>query len=387
VKILRPLLIAIGLIASGFLLFWMTGQGPEPVYKDKLVFDLVQQMLSPDPAVRDEATVGLRAAGAKAVPELIRLLETKDSAWREQIWQQSRRFSGPVRRAILKRIQIPGNSGTRRVAAHALTIIGPEASQAVPALVRALYDPSQEVHYQSAQALGHVGYPAVPAIAPLAKDTNSLVRLAAIRILGDIRSGSSASVSAVVSALDDEDHAVQLAAVRSLGQIGSAGWQESGLPDASTASDRDPSNGSRAGIMASLERAIPLLCRFAHQSGPEERVDALRTLYEIRAADERVIEACSLSLEDPSPNVRLTALRVLGRAYTNAAPAVPVLIRCLADEIPENRAWAARVLGRIGAPAKSSTTFLEDLQNDTDPMVRTTATEALKRIAVAVELP
>ncbi len=116
---------------------------------------------------------------------------------------------------------------TRRSAAAALALRGPEAAPAVPALVRALRDP--DVRLVALRALGAIGpeaASAVPAVAAQARLSDAFMRLGATYALGGI---GPAAIEPLRRALQDDSPAVVLAAGQGLGKMGAAA--EPAVPD------------------------------------------------------------------------------------------------------------------------------------------------------------
>ena len=122
-------------------------------YEGKTVAELEQMLHDPDPAVKVQGSFGLSRLGPEArdaVPALITCLQ--------------------------------GETLVRENAALALGAIGPDAKEAVPALIRLLSDPEWTVRRQAATALGQIGpdaKEAVNALDKLRNDKDRLVRKAA----------------------------------------------------------------------------------------------------------------------------------------------------------------------------------------------------------------
>jgi HEAT repeat protein len=68
------------------------------------------------------------------------------------------------------------DSNARRYAASALGGIGPEAKEAVPALITTLKDQNVDVRRYAASVLGEIGPPAVPELIAALKDQDAEVR-------------------------------------------------------------------------------------------------------------------------------------------------------------------------------------------------------------------
>ena len=97
----------------------------------------------------------------------------------------------------------------RAVAAGALGKLGPEASEAIPALTRALADPEAYVRQEVAKALGEIGPEAVPALILALKDESGGVREAAVKALGAIGPEAEEAVPALIRIMEQAEHDYQ----------------------------------------------------------------------------------------------------------------------------------------------------------------------------------
>jgi HEAT repeat protein len=135
-------------------LVFVAGCGHKPPYEGRSVADLQKMLDDPNPTVRVQGAQGLSLHGPEArpaVPALIKTLQSPDALLRTQ-------------------------------SALALGAVGPDAREAVPALTAALDDPEWSVRRQAALALGQIGPGARPAAPTLHRlqqsDPNGLVRKA-----------------------------------------------------------------------------------------------------------------------------------------------------------------------------------------------------------------
>ena len=130
------------------------GCARKPPYEGRTVAELEKMLDDPSPTVRVQGAQGLSLHGPEArpaVPALTQALRSSDALLRTQ-------------------------------AALALGAVGPEASESVPDLTTCLNDPEWSVRRQAALALGAIG-PDARAAVPLlrrlqAGDPNGLVRKA-----------------------------------------------------------------------------------------------------------------------------------------------------------------------------------------------------------------
>jgi len=175
----------------------------DPTATPSLVPILVEALRDSDPTRGFHRVLAAQLLGnigppaASGVPALVEALQPKDDT--------------------------AANEGLRQEAANALGRIGPlGASEAVPALARALKDVSPVVREVAAQSLRHVGPDAGRAVTELAEalaDDSNLVRLHAAEALGELGPSARAATSALRRALEDENSYVRTAAGAALARI------------------------------------------------------------------------------------------------------------------------------------------------------------------------
>ena len=127
--------------------------------------------------------------------------------------------------ALVRRLDFrPDDQGenTNAALAPAASALGRIGLPAVPALLEALKDPEKK--YGAIDALGDVGASAadrsVPALIPLARDPDSIVRGGVVSALGHMGPRAQDAVPALVDALNDESDSVRLNAIWALAGIG-----------------------------------------------------------------------------------------------------------------------------------------------------------------------
>jgi HEAT repeat protein len=247
------------------------------------------------------------------------------------------------------------DADVRRYAADALGEIGPEAKVAVPALIAALNDQDIVVRSSAAEALGKIGPEAkevVPALIAALKDQKVLVRSSAVHALGKIGPEAKEAAPALSAALNDQDAVVSLFAAEALGKIG---------PEA--------------------KEVVPALIAALKAQGMLVRRHAAEALGKIGPEAKEAIPALSDALKDQNADVRRSAAAALGRIGKEAAPA---LIAALKDQNADVRRNAAFALGQIGAEAKEAVPALSDALKDQNADVRRSAAAALGQIATAL---
>ena len=203
----------------------------------------------------------------------------------------------------------------RNAAAEALGNMGKGAASAVPALVELLkktdMDALQEMRdwprpgergpslSGPVLALRRIGKPAVPAVVPLLKSDQAIVRYQAAAVLSGMRPGDAASA----------------------------------LPQIQAAMDAE--RGLTTGEMQTFEE---LVAATLNQGGDAEKIVA--GIMELLKSDDKY--------------VRFRSVRLLVRIGRKAAPAVPKLIELLDDEFAPTQSAAIAALSAIGPAAKSA---------------------------------
>ncbi len=131
-------------------------------------------------------------------------------------------FGGSGGTAALKSITSTSGGQVRASAAEALGKIGPDAVDATPALVAALYDPGENVRASAAEALGKIGpaaAAAAPALLAALYDRDKNVRASAAEALGKIGPAAAPTAPDLVTALHDPDKNVRASAAEALDKI------------------------------------------------------------------------------------------------------------------------------------------------------------------------
>ena len=347
-------------------------------------------LADPDPVVRARAALAVgRLQDSTSVPALLPLLADKvASVRREAAFALGQVGHASARVALEKALGDP-DAATADDAAEALGKLGDKAAtpkllpllrsgsstrkqrtcealwrladtSAAGALIAAIRDKDPAVRWRMVYALEKLVLPArvVPAVTPLLRDPDPLVRAHAARTLG--REKSALATGALLSTLDDSEPAVVVNAVRALQGIADGSAPGIGLRFAQLLAHRDPyvrvtaataladsfvwaragadSMPLRSALIHGLEDADfatrgacgrALLVRF-HRSGLETArrlfadssaytrnalVDGLRTLrpQDLDETPPRVANALSGAFHtDGHPLVRMTAAEVAG---------------------------------------------------------------------------
>jgi HEAT repeat protein len=223
---------------------------------------LVEALRKADEAMINQAVDALASLGAKAVPRVLRGL--KNEALRKLAAQIIGRIGPEAKDAVPALVEALVSSDDdeyRREIQFALGAIGPEAAGATPALIKALADDNEELRHSACYVLGKIGPAAKQAAPALEKNLNSddkFLRLvsvwALLRILpGEARIAQLAT-PLLTQALQDEREMVRAEAASALGDIGEIAKPT--IPALNKALD-DPSPAVRAAAAEALKKLAP----------------------------------------------------------------------------------------------------------------------------------
>lgn len=234
----------------------------------------------------------------------------------------------------------------RKSAVMALEKLGPEAQEAIPALVQVLGDETPDVRRRAVRALGDIGPEAIPALTLALRDEDPRIRKYAIWELGKI---GPEAVPALTELLRDGDPEIRRHAVWALGDIGREG--------------------------------VPALIRALEDENPEVRWAAAWTLGEVGPKAAEAVPALIQTLRDEGPEVRRASAWALGAIGVRETAVVAALIQTLiADEDPTARRLAAWALGALQPDWREGVPALIQALGDSDPGVRRTAARVLQRV-------
>jgi len=241
----------------------------------------------------------------------------------------------------------------RAGAAHALSLYGPAARDAVPALAVAVCDGDTTVRRLAVDALVGIGadaMTAVPYISQRLANEGIGTRIAAAYALARIDPENDAAVEILIEGLRYVDVAFREALQRSWG----AEWQKHGNAMEIRTGDGQRIMNHEEGVRESAALALG-------QVGPPAR---------------RAIPALTIALGDEHGGVRYNAANALGQMGTAARPSVPALVEALAS----GDAAAEFALGRIGFDPTDLPLLLRALKNPDNPPLRAAAARVVGQI-------
>ena len=207
----------------------------------------------------------------------------------------------------------------RELAAESLTLFGPQAAVAVPALVRACSDESEKVRRKAVGTLASIG--------PTAE--------IAVPTLVDVL-------------LFDESAAVRDQAEIALAKIGPA--------------------------------SLPFLRKLSASEDEERRFSAVRGVRLMGVAARGAESTIRARLTDPSPRIRVEAAGAAWEVLRNSSAAIPVLLAEFGSEDRQLRILAYRRLLAMGEAAQRAIPQLKNMAVGADPVARQTAEKALRQL-------
>jgi HEAT repeat protein/cyclophilin family peptidyl-prolyl cis-trans isomerase len=296
---------------------------------------------------------------------------TPSSAQRERLREISVREGNRDTTGLAGWLQAESAPEMRAVAARSLGRIQNRGS--VPALTRALDDPSALVRRQAAFALGLVGdSTAAPALLRrLDVETDAAARTSLVSALGD--AGGRKAAPALVRALRGKDAAERRAAA-----LAAARLRDSTLVDALADASRDASPDVRWRSAYALGRigdrlGASTLRRLTDDKSEIVRYHSARALGEV--GDSSATPRLVALLHDPAWRVRTHAAQALGalRARRDARSLYPLL----RDRHPHVRWQAAISLGSI-QDSSSVRALTEALRDSSSGVVQAAATALLQ---------
>lgn len=328
------------------------------------------------------------AATAQEEPgaALAKALEASDTSACIEACRELSRLGPAAKPAVdelAKAMETIDDAELQRSAALALAAIGPDAKDAVPALISALKSKNIRVRAYAAHALGRIGPAAGDAAEPLIDlivHEDPTVRREARDALRLINAPSEVVLPHVGKILSAADPADAAAAVITLAELG-----KEAVPGLCKALANDDTCYWAALTLGEIgpeaAAAVPRLSELLDHEDPQVRIQALVALGEIGPAAKGQAEAINEVLStDPVEGVRYAAAFALGKIGEQSV-ARPALNAALDSDDPFLRVVGAWALLRLGKGderllRKPIQRVLEGLSSD-DFHVRVAAAQAL----------
>lgn len=371
----------------------------DPTYQGQRARVWFGFVMSPNVEQREAALKAFREMGAAALPFLINRLRVRESPWTkkyQQFYLSRAQWRPRWVRSYLPTPHAERAETTRLKALIALQSLGDSANPAVPDIARALSDESAFVRGAAAEVLGRIGPNAREALPALleALRTNDLHTLddgirqfqseAVASALAKLAPALPEIVPALIKMLREDDRLkiIVLQILASVGPTAAAACDDIGSILSSTnAPVRLAAARAQWAVCPSRRLALlPYLYELARSNGRRIRESAVVLLANIPPiTEEGAVVLASLLSEGDDSNCWsiLVQLERAGRGNSNAVPAV---IKALEDDNPRIVAKAAEVLGEIAEANPSVHEALEKAQQHPFVMVREAAELSLQKI-------
>jgi len=328
---------------------------------------LVQSLM--DPSQREQATAALLEIGKPAVTEL----------------------SAAVRGEI---------EWFNMEAAKVLGMMGKNAVEAIPDLIRAIHDwdkyhesvhPSHWSPFFSAhEALRRITYrnkEAVPYLVKVLEEEECRMRIQALNLLAELGNDASASVPDLTALLRSTSHSTREAAIRTLMAIGTPTNETvSALAETLKGTHVGSIRGLPEALIAIGEPAVPPLSEMLINAN-RHRGEACRIIGRIGPAAHGAVPQLCLALQDPNYKVRWQAANALGEIGENARSALPDLMERLKDDSPSVRSEAAKAICRIDPTKKDLAipVLIKIMRSRASQGSRISAAEAIQHLGLEGE--
>jgi HEAT repeat protein len=358
-------------------------QEPEPTFAGRALREWIGGLRAPDLPARTAAARALKELGplaAAAVPALIEALRTAEPAPLPTVREHPRALPPPESFAIPEfDFLLDGMADFRADVATALGHIGPTARSARPALVPLMRDPNVLVRRAAGAALGRLHVGDLTELFALLEDRDPNVREAAAFGLSASGSRADAVVRGLVGRLQDPDRRAREAATRALARMGPSAIPR--LLEALARGDHATQFGAARVLATKGDAEGDVLLGALRKEDPAlQRVAAL-ALAVRGGASPRVTASLIETLGAPEAYVREGAAWALGWLRVQDRDAAEALLSALKDPAPPVRAAATQALAAIlRDPSPRTARFrgaLPGLLEDADPGVRRTAVACL----------
>ncbi len=338
----------------------------------------------------------------------------------QALWEMDPKSLKENLNILIDAVKEIGRNGNWYQAVQALTVIGPDAKQALPALLQALDDPNgqnyaynlapaiahmgpdavgplvknlastnQQLQSASRQALQMIGPAAAPKLTPLLKDGDSRARIEVLTILGGYGALGKDALPAIVDLIKGADPATRNRALSLLGQVGSdAAEATPDLVKLIVELDKSRTKSNLQTLIQAIGRigpgakaASPELKKLLTHAEPSMRAEAAAALLRIDPPSKSDAVPVLLGLmREKKPGINVHLLPDLLLKSGVSAGELMALLRDYVKAQPGTKQSIVMVLNNRPEPVKESAPLLRDLMKDTNLAVRYQAAVALARL-------
>ena len=303
------------------------------------------------------ARIGLQNLGAPAIEVLRTMMESGDFDGETRWACGAAKALGPVADPLmpeLLKMLASGNPQARTAAIFPLQTLSPsEGVKAMEYIMEALDNDNFNVQCAACRAIERIGpeaSEAVPQLVRLNQEGNTSTKSWAAVALGAIGPVQEVdTVDILVNNLDRFTHTEKERALIGLANMGRA-----------------------------AEHVVDRAREIMNASDKRSSVTAAWTVYRLTEVPDEPVTVLRSLLEDRS--YRMDAAAMLGNFGADAAPATDDLINLLNHHDESVRENAIISLGQIGPDAAKAVEHIKRLESDTDALIRQAAAEAIERI-------
>ncbi len=311
---------------------------------------------------RESASNKIAGFGSKAVPELIRIL-TNENNWTQNI-------------------------NLTVSAIKTIAIIGPDAKDAVPALLKVINSDNMDIKIETLQALYCIKVFDESVIAEYIKaasNPNNLIKKKAIEFLYQVYTYSTIHQDKILKVfirlLNEENNEYQIISMNIIRKIGNN--SQAAIPSLiKLAGSRDRAIQLEAidllGIYSDLSvKAVPTLLPLLEDNDSSVRDSAYEALMQIENNSIRILEGL-LQYSRYANEIRKT--NIINLFIKKGSQGVPSLVKGIKSNHKDIKLFSISLLGDLGPQAKDALYDLEYLLNDPNPDVREETKRAMKMI-------
>ncbi len=179
----------------------------------------------------------LNRLGPATVPRLEELCRYND-LWRSLVWGVAPILPKKMGQNLVARVGPLCDVSMRVAAIKVLGMMRSKAKPAIPTLQMILHDPQPYIALAAAGSLANIGAESVPGLISALNDSSASVRHAAAYGLGELGPAARAAIPALVTRLKDPDPQVRASSAYSLTRVGSGELHKSRVVDQAANTER-----------------------------------------------------------------------------------------------------------------------------------------------------
>ncbi|MGB3241715.1 MAG: HEAT repeat domain-containing protein [Candidatus Omnitrophota bacterium] len=315
-----------------------------------------------------------------------------DKSKRTQAKKDLSNYGPDVLEYVIPLLNDKGNESVRIAALYIIGQVGDSSAEEV--VVEKLRDPSRRVRKEAAKALSAMGMKDIPVVAYKEKKSlwvkretgeNKTKRLAfqlydkrkRMDAQRNLAAYGKEATSYVVPLLEDKNNEfVRIAALRIIADVKDSSVEDQVIRRLRDRDTRVRQEAARTLSVIGTQKAVDPLKRLLNDRDTNVRFNALMALTKIAPKQEK--ELFITTLNDYDPRIRMVAIIALGKL--KARDAVPYLSQLVQDYDPAVRMQLAKAFGRIGSKECLQPLFW--LMGDPDPNVSILAVENISRLNI-----